>query len=78
MPILNDILDHEVLGREYKRGRQEGKQEGELNVLKRLLVKRFGPIPAWAEERPAQSTVAEIERLAERQVDVASLEELLT
>jgi hypothetical protein len=69
MPILNDILDHPVLGREYKRG--------ELNVLRRILVKRFGPIPAWAEERLAQSTVAEIERLAELQVDAASLEELL-
>ena len=29
MPILDDILDHEVLGREYKRGLKEGKQEGE-------------------------------------------------
>jgi len=77
MPILNDILDHEVLGREYKRGRQEGRQEGELNLLRRLLVKRFGPIPAWAEERLARCQVEEIEHLGERLTDVGSLEELL-
>jgi hypothetical protein len=81
MPILNDILDHEVLGREYKRGLREGEREGErkgeLNVLRRLLVKRFGAIPGWVEERLAQCPVEEIERLVERQVDVASLEELL-
>jgi len=72
MPILNDILDHEVLGREYKRGRQEG----ELNLLHRILVKRFGPIPAWAEEWLAHCQIEEIERLGERLTDVASLEEL--
>src|SRR5205085_4845599 len=40
MPILNDILDHEVLGREYKRGLQQG----ELTVLRRQIEKRFGSI----------------------------------
>jgi hypothetical protein len=81
MPILNDILDHEVLGREYKRGRQkgkqEGRQEGELNLLRRILVKRFGPLPAWVEKRLADCTVEEIERLGECLSDVASLEQLL-
>jgi hypothetical protein len=28
MPILNDILDHKVLGREYRKGINEGKREG--------------------------------------------------
>ena len=28
MPILNDILDHEVLGREFKKGLVEGVQQG--------------------------------------------------
>jgi predicted transposase YdaD len=30
MPILNDIMDHKVLGREFKRGLQEGRLEGRL------------------------------------------------
>ena len=28
MPILNDINEHEVLGREYKRGVQVGQEQG--------------------------------------------------
>ena len=28
MPVFEDILDHKVLGREYKRGREEGRSEG--------------------------------------------------
>ena len=43
MPILIDILENQVLGREYKRGLQEG----ELTVLRRLIEKRFGAIPGW-------------------------------
>jgi hypothetical protein len=73
MPILNDILDHEVLGREYRRGRLEG----ELSLLRHILVKHFGPIPAWAEERLAESSVEELKGLGERLFDAASLEELL-
>src|SRR5205085_5310160 len=46
VPILNSILDHEVLGREYKKGLQEGKLQGELQgerrVLRRLIERRFG------------------------------------
>jgi len=56
MPIFNDIMDHKVLGREYKRGRaagiedgrRDGIQQGELRVLRRLLEKRLGPVPPRA------------------------------
>jgi predicted transposase YdaD len=89
VPILDDILDHEVLGREYKRGKQEGeqegrqegrrqgRQEGELRLLRRLIEKRFGPLPPWAEERLRSCSVQELERTGERFVDAASLDELL-
>jgi hypothetical protein len=43
MPLLNDILDNRVLGREFKRG--------ELSLLRRQIEERFGPIPKWAEDR---------------------------
>jgi hypothetical protein len=33
VPVLNDILENKVLGREYKRGLEEGRKEGE-----RILV----------------------------------------
>jgi hypothetical protein len=73
MPILNDILDNKVLGREFKRGLQEG----ELTVLRRQIEKRFGALPGWAEERLTDRTTAELEELSIRVLDAQSLEELL-
>jgi hypothetical protein len=73
MPILNDILDHEVLGREYKKGLQ---QEA-LNLVRRLVEARFGATPTWAEERLAKRSPAELEDLAVRLLTAQSLEELL-
>ena len=73
VPILNSILDHEVLGREFKRGLQEG----ELTVLRRLIEKRFGALPGWAEERLSGRTATELEDLSVRVLDAQSLENLL-
>ena len=69
MPILNDILDHKVLGREFKKG--------ELKVLRRLLEKRFGAMPTWAEERLETLSATELEDLSERLLDAPSIEDLL-
>lgn len=81
MPLLNDILDHEVLGREFKKGlqegRQEGRQEGEVAILRRQIEKRFGSVPGWADERLAARTTPELEELSIRLLDANSLEELL-
>ncbi|MDQ2899895.1 MAG: hypothetical protein M3Y07_08860 [Acidobacteriota bacterium] len=41
VPLLDDIMDNKVLGREYKRGLQEG----ELTLLRRQIEKRFGAVP---------------------------------
>ena len=81
MPILNDILDHEVLGREYKKGvqqgRQEGRQEGELTILRRQIQKRFGTIPNWADERLTRLSIAELENLSLRLLEVDTIQDLL-
>jgi hypothetical protein len=58
-------------------GEQEGELKGELKVLRRQIEKRFGAIPAWAEERLASRTTAELEDLSVRVLDAQSLEELL-
>jgi flagellar biosynthesis/type III secretory pathway protein FliH len=62
-------------------GRQEGRQEGARNeamtVLRRLVEKRFGAIPAWAEERLSTPSVSELEELILRASESRSLEELL-
>jgi predicted transposase YdaD len=80
MPILNDILDHEVIGPAILQGRQEGRQEGRREgrheMLGRLLEKRFGPIPAWVEPRLANLSAAELDSVAVRVFDISHLEEL--
>jgi Domain of unknown function (DUF4351) len=93
MPILDSILDNKVLGREFKRGRDQGRQEGrdqgrqegrdegrhegELIILRRQIEKRFGALPAWAEEQLAGKSLPELEQLGVRLLDAGSLEDLL-
>jgi predicted transposase YdaD len=93
MPIDLDIREHEVLGpliieaerRGYRKGREEGRQEarqegrrqGELIILRRQIVKRFGTLPAWAGEKLAAMPPSELEALIERILDAQSLEELM-
>ena len=89
MPILNDIMDHEVLGPKLRQaraegleegreeGRQEGLQQGERHVLARQIQKRFGSLPVWMSQRLDRMTVAEIEDTALRLLDATSLEDFL-
>jgi hypothetical protein len=77
MPIFIDITKNKVLGREYKRGLQEGEVKGELTILRRLVEKRFGPLPAWAEERLTAKSTTELEDLSLRVLDATTLDELL-
>ncbi len=94
MPIVIDILENKVLGREYKRGREvgaregrqegrqegemKGRQEGELTILRTLIEKRFGAMPPWAEERLTTRPVEELQNIALRLFDAKNLEELLS
>ena len=84
MPILDDIMDHDLFGpifREGKlegklEGRQEGRQEGELAVLRRILTLRFGKIPAAIDERLSKLSTAELDDLTPRLLNAKSIEEL--
>jgi len=85
IPILNDIMDHELFGpriREAKdlgraEGRVEGRVEGEQTIVIRLIEKRFGTVPAWSRQRIEAMPAAQIEQVALRLLDAESLEELL-
>jgi hypothetical protein len=77
MPVYIDILENKVLGREFKKGLQEGRQEGELAILRRLIEKRFGSLPSWAEQRLTSASIEQLEQLATRVLEAANLEELL-
>jgi hypothetical protein len=76
MPLLNEILENRVLGREFKRGLEEGVQQGELTMLRRLIEKRFGPMPQWVQERLAARSAVQLEELGERVLTAKTIEEL--
>jgi predicted transposase YdaD len=90
MPILNDIMDHKVLGREFKRGLQQGVQQGlqegvrqgvqqgESRLLRKQIEKRFGAVPPWVEERLTSMSAEELEALSVRLLDAQTLHELLS
>jgi predicted transposase YdaD len=88
MPILNDIMDHRVIGPAIRQGIKEGMEQGlekglekgrheeVMLILRRLMAKRFGPLPAWAEERLINLSIAELEDLSLRVLDAKSIVEM--
>lgn len=80
MPILKTTLEHPYFGREYKRGRKEGREEGRkegsLRLVTRAIERRFGKLPAWAEERLGEQSLSGLEKLNLRLFEVKSLKEL--
>ena len=80
MPILDDIMDHDLFGPAIRQGREEGREEGlrhERHILTRQMVARFGPVPTWVKERLNSLSSSEIEEIAIRLLDASSLEDLL-
>jgi predicted transposase YdaD len=73
MPILEDIMDHEIIGRERKRGRVEGKRE----MILSLLEERFGKLPESAIRQIEAMGAPELDSIAKRLIAAASLSELL-
>ena len=48
-----------------------------MTILRRLIKKRFGSVPNWAEERLAKLSAKELEDLSVRVLDAKSIETLL-
>jgi hypothetical protein len=59
------------------KGKTEGKAEGKAESLKRLLARRFGQLPAHAEQRIDAAPVAQLDAWLDRIFDAASLEDLI-
>jgi hypothetical protein len=55
-------------------GRQEGRQEEATQLLRRLMTRRFGPLPDWAESKLTQAKTETLERWADRLLDADTLE----
>ncbi len=76
MPILDDIMTHDVLGPAIRKGRKEGRQEGELILLRGLIVQRFGVLPPRFDKRLTKLSVTELEEMSLRLFDAKSVDEL--
>ncbi len=57
-------------------GVRQGRLEGEAKVVRRLLIRRFGVLPRWADERLEQASEAELDLWSERLLDYPSLDDV--
>ena len=66
-----------MLNYSRQEGRQQGLQQGisvgEAILLKRLLTRRFGPLPEWAASRLAKADQASLEAWTDRVLDAPDL-----
>jgi hypothetical protein len=60
-----------------QKGRLEGRQEGEVALLRRQLERRFGALPGWAVDRIAAADTAVLEEWGLRVLDAGGLEDIL-
>jgi predicted transposase/invertase (TIGR01784 family) len=59
-----------------KEERQEGRLEGEVKFLQRLLTKRFGQLPDWIVDKLKQANIDQLEIWGERVLDAVGLENI--
>ena len=81
MPIVFNLRENAVFAPYFdeaeNKGMQRGLRQGLRQGLRRQLEKRFGLMPAWAQERLEAADYATLEVWSERVLDAASLEDVL-
>ncbi len=60
-----------------QQGKTEGKAEGALEVLLKQLALKFGPLDPSVHERVARASIEQLDRMAERILTAATLEDVL-
>jgi uncharacterized protein DUF4351 len=75
MPIMEDIMDHDVIGPAIRKGLRQGRVEGQVEMLTSLIEKRFGRVPAVS-QRIAALKPAQLKRVGLRLLDAQRIEDL--
>ncbi len=88
--MLNDILSTDLKQTQFyqdvfregeligeKRGEKRGVQKGEYLLLKKQMIRCFGTLPDWADERLIKASPEQLEIWGECIFDAPSLEALL-
>jgi hypothetical protein len=57
-----------------QQGLQTGRRQGEMTMLLRLLIRRFGPPPDWVRERVGAAEPSTLEAWSLRVLDAPSLD----
>ncbi len=82
---INDIMEADSMLAERiegwfdeatRKGVQQGMQLGESRVLARLLTRRFGALPTWAEQKLSQATPQELEIWTDAVLNAPTLDEV--
>lgn len=77
MPIIVDSTMDPEMGPAIEFWREElWRRQGERNILRRQIGKRFGDLPAWVDERLRDLSTRELEELSLRFLDAVSLDDL--
>jgi len=79
MPILNDILDHQVLGPVFRQGLEEGRKEEREKMrdqLMRVIEDRFSDLSVPVRARLAELSREEWTAVLRRLPDVSRVEDL--
>ena len=76
--IDNMILDSWQKGVQVgaQQGEQKGRQDAMIQVLRAMLVNRFGPIPDWALAKIDNATSAQLAHWCVQLLHVSTLEDL--
>ena len=86
MPILDDLMSHDVVGPAMRKSRKEGLQEGinkglqqgELTILRRMIAKRFGALPVRVDKKLTKLSPPELEDHSLRLFDAKTINDLFT
>jgi len=69
--------DQSIKAEGLAEGLAEGKAKAKAEDLTRLLIRRFGPLPAWAAERIAAAAIAQLDTWLDGILDAQSPADLL-
>ena len=75
--LVTPIQETKAYQEIYAEGLLDGKAEANVNTLRRLLSRRFGSLPPWAEQRIAAASGAQVETWLDKIFDATSIEDVL-
>ena len=76
-PIQETRAYQSIFAEGEAKGKAEGKAEGKANTLKRQIKRRFGLLPAWAEQRIDVAPVEQLDAWLDDILDTDSVDSLL-